>query len=50
MKDLKEKQMENMEFDIEGFEDIPLYEGDEDYMDESLILSKDKRKRLYPAS
>ena len=50
MKNLDKKPIEDMEFDIEDFEGIPLYEGDEDYIDESLILSKDKKKRLYPAS
>lgn len=30
--------------------EIPLYEDEDDYIDESAILSKDKKKRLYPAS
>lgn len=50
MKDINKKPIEDMEFDIDDFEGIPLYESDEDYIDESLILSKDKKKRLYPAS
>ena len=50
MKNIDKKPIEDMEFDIEGLEGIPLYEGDEDYIDESLILRKEKKKRLYPAS